>query len=106
MGKDEYLTELFKASVSIEHLCDNKKGTMVMLTNKSSFPYAIKCGKATAVIGALSSMKFELPKDSDSAEFTVTNLITGGNKRAKVTLSFKRKPTNPYLQENPTWYPR
>lgn len=106
VGKDEYLTELFRNSVSIEHLCDNKKGTMVMLTNKSSFPYAIKCGKATAVIGALSSMKFELPKDSDSAEFTVTNLITGGNKRAKVTLSFKRKPTNPYLQENPTWYPR
>ena len=106
IGKEEYLAELFKASVSIEHLCDNKKETMVMLTNKSSLPYTVKVGKSEMVIHAMSSVQMVLPKESDSAEFTVTNLICGGNKRVKVTMDFKRKPTNPYLKSNPTWYPR
>ena len=106
VGKEEYLSELFKASVSIEHLCDNKKETMVMLTNKSSLPYSIKIGKGEMIVHAMSSVQLALPKGSDSAEFTVTNLICGGNKRVKVTMNFKRKPTNPYLEANETWYPR
>ena len=77
-----------------------------MLTNKSSLPYTVKVGKSEMVIHAMSSVQMVLPKESDSAEFTVTNLICGGNKRVKVTMDFKRKPTNQYLKENPTWYPR
>lgn len=106
IGKEEYLAELFKASVSIEHLCDNKKETMVMLTNKSSLPYSVKVGKGEMIVHAMSTVQLVLPKDSASAEFTVTNLICGGNKRVKVTMDFKRKPTNPYLEANETWYPR
>ena len=106
VGKEEYLSELFKASVTIEHLCDNKKETMVMLTNKSSLPYSVKVGKNEMVVHALSSVQLVLPKGSDKAEFVVTNLICGGNKRVKVTMNFKRKPTNPYLEANETWYPR
>lgn len=106
IGKEEYLAELFKASVSIEHLCDNKKETMVMLTNKSSLPYSVKVGKGEMIVHAMSAVQLVLPKGSASAEFTVTNLICGGNKRVKVTMDFKRKPTNPYLEANETWYPR
>ena len=105
VGKEEYLAELFKASVSIEHKCDNKKETMVILTNKSSIPYTVKFGKTEMIVHAMSAVQLPLPKGSDAAEFTVTNLICGGNKRVKVSLPFKRKPTNEYLQNNPTWYP-
>ena len=106
VGKEEYLADLFKASVSIEHLCDNKKETMVLLTNKSSLPYTVKVDKREVVIHAMSSVQFLLPKESDSVEFTVTNLICGGNKRVKVAMNFIRKPTNPYLKRDSSWYPR
>ena len=105
VGKEEYLAELFKASVSIEHKCDNKKETMVILTNKSSIPYTVKFGKTEMIVHAMSAVQLPLPKGSASADLTVTNLICGGNKRVKVSLPFKRKPTNEYLQNNPTWYP-
>lgn len=105
IGKAEYLEELFKASVSIEHMCDNKKETMVILTNKSSIPYQLKFGKRTAVVEGMGAVLIALPKGSDSVDFVITNLITGNGKRAKASLSFNRKPTNKYLQENPTWYP-
>ena len=105
VGKEEYLAELFKESVSIEHKCDNKKETMVILTNKSSIPYTVKFGKTEMIVHAMGAVMLPLPKGSKEAEFTVTNLICGGNKRVKVTLPFKRKPINEYLENNPTWYP-
>ena len=107
VGNEEILAELFKASVSIEHMCDNKKETMVVLTNKSSIPYSVKVGKkAEMIVHGMSAVQLALPLESSSADFTVTNLICGGNRRVKVTLPFKRKSTNQYLKENPTWYPR
>lgn len=105
VGKEEYLTELFKASVSIEHMCDNKKETQVILTNKSSIPYTVKFNNKEMIVHAMGAVILPLPKDSSVAELTVTNLICGGNRRVKVTLPFKRKPTNEYLKNNPTWYP-
>ena len=105
IGKEEYLTELFKASVSVEHMCDNKKETMVIVTNKSSFPYQLKFGKKTAVVEGMGAVLLALPKGAGEVEFTVLNLICGNGKRPKVAMSFERKPTNKYLQENPTWYP-
>ena len=105
VGKEEYLAELFKESVSIEHKCDNKKETMVILTNKSSIPYTVKFGKTEMIVHAMGAVMLPLPKGSKEAELTVTNLICGGNKRVKVTLPFKRKPINEYLENNPTWYP-
>ena len=106
VGKEEYLAELFKASVSIEHMCDNKKESIAILTNKSSIPYTVKFGKTETIVHAMSAVQLPLPKGSSSAELTVTNLICGGNKRVKVTLPFKRKPDNKYLKANPEgWYP-
>jgi histidinol phosphatase-like PHP family hydrolase len=105
IGKEEYLSELFKNSVSIEHMCDNKKETMVILTNKSSFPYQLKFGKRTAVVEGMGAVQLTLPKGAGEVEFVVTNLICGNGKRPKVAMTFERKPTNKYLEENPTWYP-
>ena len=105
VGKEEYLTEFFNNSVSIEHMCDNKKETMVILTNKSSIPFNIKVGKNEKVLHGMSALQMTLPKGADTAEIVVTNLICGGNKRVKTTLAFKRKPINSYLENNPTWYP-
>lgn len=107
VGKEEYLVDLFKQSVTIEHKCDTKKSTIVVLTNRSSFPYELKWGKgATAVVGAMGAIQLSLPKGASDVEFTVTNLITGGKKRAKVALSFKRKPDNEYLKAEPDrWFP-
>ena len=106
VGKEEYLTDLFRQSVTIEHKCDTKKSAIVVLTNKSSFPYELKFGKATAVVGAMSATQLSLPKGAGSVDLVITNLITGGNRRAKVTLEFERKPDNKYLKANPEgWYP-
>lgn len=107
IGKEEYLVDLFKNSVTIEHQCDTKKSTLVTITNRCSFPYELKWGKgATAVVGAMGAIQLSLPKGSSEVELTITNLITGGKKRAKVTLSFKRKPDNEYLKAEPNrWFP-
>ena len=105
IGKEEYLAALFEASISIEHMCDNKKETMVIVTNKSSFPYQLKFGQKTAVVEAMGAVQLTLPKGDSEVEFVVQNLISGNGKRPKVKMSFKRKPTNQYLKENPTWYP-
>ena len=78
---------------------------MVIVTNKSSFPYQLKFGKRTAVVEGMGAVQLALPKGSGEVEFVVQNLICGNGKRAKVSFSFERKPTNKYLQENPTWYP-
>jgi hypothetical protein len=107
VGKEEYLCEFFKNSVTIEHQCDTKKSTIVTLTNRCSIPFELKWGKnSTAVLGAMGALQIHLPKGAGEQEFVVTNLITGGKKRAKVTLSFKRKPDNEYLKAEPNrWYP-
>ncbi len=105
IGKEEYLTELFKASVTINHMCDNKKETMVIVTNSSSFPYQVRFGKKTAIIDAMGAVQLTLPKGAGEVEFIIHNLICGNGKRPKVKMTFKRKPTNKYLEENPTWYP-
>lgn len=104
VGQEKYLAELFKASVSIEHMCDNKKESVAILTNKSSIPYTVKFGKTELLVNGMSAVQLLLPKGSDKAELIVTNLICGGNKRVKVTLPFKRKPMSQYLANNPTWY--
>ena len=107
VGKEEYLVDLFRNSVTIEHQCDTKKSTIVTLTNRCSFPYELKWGKnSTAVVSAMGAVQLSLPKGAKDVELTITNLITGGKKRAKVTLNFKRKPDNEYLKAEPNrWFP-
>ena len=92
VGKEEYLAELFKQSVSIEHMCDDRKEAKVILTNKSSFPYQVKYnGKDTAVVHAMGSVQIGLPIGASEVEFTVTNLLYGNNKHPKVNMTIERK---------------
>ena len=92
VGKEEYLAELFKQSVSIEHMCDDRKAAKVILINKSSFPYQIKYnGKDTAVVHAMGSVLIELPVGASEVEFTVTNLLCGKNEHPKVKMTFERQ---------------
>lgn len=92
VGKEEYLAELFKQSVSIEHMCDDRKDAKVILINKSSFPYQIKYnGRDTAVVHAMGSVLIELPVGASEVEFTVTNLLCGKNEHPKVKMTFERK---------------
>ncbi len=107
VGKEEYLNEFFRNAVTIEHKCDTKKSAIVVLTNHCSIPFELKWGKnSTAIVDAMGAVQIDLPKGAAEQEFVVTNLITGGKKRAKVTLEFKRKPDNEYLKAEPDrWYP-
>lgn len=107
VGKEEYLNEFFRNAVTIEHKCDTKKSAIVVLTNHCSIPFELKWGKnSTAIVDAMGAVQISLPKGAAEQEFVVTNLITGGKKRAKVTLEFKRKPDNEYLKAEPDrWFP-
>ena len=80
IGKEEYLIELFKASVNISYSYDTNDATIVVLTNKSSFPYEIKYGKRTAVIHAMGAVQVPLPKGTEEVEFVLLNLFSGDKK--------------------------
>ena len=91
IGKEEYLVELFKASVDLLYSCDTGNATMVVLTNKSSIPYEIKYGKKTAVIHAMGAVQVPLSKGVDEVEFVLLNLFSGNGKHPKVKMRVERK---------------
>lgn len=92
IGKEEYLAELFKQSVSIEHMYDDRKEAKVILTNKSSIPYQVKYnGKDSAVVHAMGAVQIGVPIGATEVEFTVTNLLCGNNKHPKVNMTIERK---------------
>ena len=92
IGKEEYLAELFKQSVSIEHMYDDRKEAKVILTNKSSIPYQVKYnGKDSAVVHAMGAVQIGVPIGATEVEFTVTNLLYGNNKHPKVNMTIERK---------------
>ncbi|MBQ3260513.1 MAG: hypothetical protein IJA66_05410 [Alistipes sp.] len=92
VGREEYLAELFKQSVSVEYMCDYHKEAKVVLINKSSIPYQVKYnGKNTAVIHAMGAVQIGVPMGVSEVEFTVTNLLCGNNKHPKVMMPVERK---------------
>ena len=80
IGKEEYLVDLFKASVNISYSYDTNDATIVVLTNKSSFPYEIKYGKRTAVIHAMGAVQVPLSKGTEEVELVLLNLFSGDKK--------------------------
>lgn len=91
IGKEEYLIELFKASVNISYSYDTNDATIVVLTNKSSFPYEIKYGKRTAVIHAMGAVQVPLPKGTEEVEFVLLNLFSGDKKHPTTKMVIERK---------------
>lgn len=80
IGKEEYLVDLFKASVNVSYSYDTNDATIVVLTNKSSFPYEIKYGKRTAVIHAMGAVQVPLSKGTEEVELVLLNLFSGDKK--------------------------
>ena len=80
IGKEEYLVDLFKASVNVSYSYDTNDATIVVLTNKSSFPYEIKYGKRTAVIHAMGAVQVPLSKGTEEIELILLNLFSGDKK--------------------------
>ena len=91
IGKEEYLIELFKASVNISYSYDTNDATIVVLTNKSSFPYEIKYGKRTSVIHAMGAVQVPLPKGTEEIEFVLLNLFSGDKKHPTTKMVIERK---------------
>lgn len=92
IGKEEYLADLFRASVTLHYVGLNKKEeVVVMLTNRSSLPYTVKYGNKQVIADAMKTVQFALPKGSKSVDFTITNLICGNSKRPTVTMQVPRK---------------
>ena len=92
IGKEEYLADLFRASVTLHYVGLNKKEeVVVMLTNRSSLPYTVKYGNKQVIADAMKTVQFALPKGSKSVDFTITNLICGNGKRPTVTMQVPRK---------------
>ena len=91
IGKEEYLVDLFKASVNISYSYDTNDATTVVLTNKSSFPYEIKYGKRTAVIHAMGAVQVPLPKGTEEVEFVLLNLFSGDKKHPTTKMVIERK---------------
>ncbi len=102
IGKEEYLSDLFRQSVSLEHMCDDRDETRVVLTNRSPFPYMIKYAGKEAIIHAMGAVQLTLPKSVNELDITVTNLVTGAGMRPKVKMPINRKPS-PYLEQNKDW---
>lgn len=89
VGKSEYLEALFKASITIRHACNNARESLVVVTNKSAFPYALKWGKRTAVVEPMGSVIIGVTKYAKTVDITPTNLITGNGKRPKITFTIE-----------------
>lgn len=90
IGKEELLSELFKACVDVKVLETNKKGTSVLLRNNSSLPFALmQNGKAEQVLNANSSAIMTVSKKSKSLKLTVTNMLYGADKPLTVSFGLK-----------------
>lgn len=90
IGKEELLSELFKACVDVKVLETSKKGTSVLLSNSSSLPFAlVQSGKTEQVLPANSSAIMTVSKKSKSLKLTVTNMLYGADK--PLTVSFELK---------------
>ena len=89
IGKEEYLTDLFKSSISLEFLGDTKRERKVVVMNKSSFPYELKFEKTAAVVHAMDAVQIPLEKGAKEVEFIVTNLLYSKGKCIKVKMEVK-----------------
>ena len=85
-GSEEFLLELFKASVTISPV-DGKK---VSLTNMTSIPYIIKKENGNPVrLAPFSTYNTSIPQNALTLSVTVLNLWTGADTHLEVELPIK-----------------
>jgi hypothetical protein len=63
---------------------------MVIITNKSSFPYELRYNKHNAVVHAMGSLQISLPVGAKEVEFEVRNLFVGKGEYVKVKMAVQR----------------
>ena len=85
-GSEEFLLDLFKASVTIAPV-DGKK---VALTNMTSIPYIIKKENGNPVrIAPFSTYNTSIPENAETLSLTILNLWIGADTHLKVELPIK-----------------
>lgn len=88
IGKEELLCDLLKASIEVMPLSVKGKKQQVLVTNKTSLPFALRWenDNESALFG-LSSVIIEVKKGQKEIVFDVDNMLCGNEKSPKV--SFK-----------------
>lgn len=85
-GREEWLTELFRESVSVEIVGETSKVLKVKVTNHSSLPYSIRWeGKRDGAVYGMSATVINVRKETKELDITATNMFYGKGKSPKVT---------------------
>ena len=86
IGREDLLTELFRASVSVEIVGETSKVLKVKVTNHSSLPYSIRWeGKRDGAVYGMSATVINVRKGTKELDITATNMFYGKGKSPKVT---------------------
>jgi predicted metal-dependent phosphoesterase TrpH len=87
-GKEEFLSEFFKASLTIKLLSENPKEKVYQVINASDVPFMLKAVSGTQfTIAAYGESVIEIPAKC-KGDFEVSNLIIRSNKRLTVKFPF------------------
>lgn len=92
-GKEELLTALFKASVTLETVRekDARGNTVFWLTNNSSIPYWISIkGENPIYLGAHSGVIIKDKKENKALSLTPINMFCSRNKHPEITYEYKQ----------------
>lgn len=91
VGREELLKELFKESVTVEVVGEDKKNWKVRITNHSSLPYSLRWeGKKEGAVLGQSSATLNVKKDTKALDITVTNMFYGKEKSPVVSFKIKK----------------
>lgn len=88
-GDEQLLKDFFNASISVQKLSKTKKGTNVMLTNKTSLTFYVRRGeRGTKVeIRPFTSMIYTVAK-GNKLPLIIENMWTGDNTHPKMVFTF------------------
>lgn len=90
IGKEEYLTELFKACVEVKLVGKEGKDQSVLIRNNSSLPFALsRDGKSDRALLANSSIILYVNKKTKVLNLTITNMLYGADKSPKISFKLK-----------------
>ena len=91
VGREELLKELFKESVTVEVVGEDKKNWKGRITNHSSLPYSLRWeGKKEGAVLGQSSATLNVKKDTKALDITVTNMFYGKEKSPVVSFKIKK----------------
>lgn len=87
IGKEELLQDLLRASIEVMPLSVKGNTQQVLITNKTSLPFALRWDNNESALFGMSSVIIEVNKGQKEIVFDVDNMLCGNEKSPKV--SFK-----------------